>query len=72
MGLQEKILASYKAKEIKKLILPETKRSNCEQLYELTNKCRKIFRRFAISSEKLIELGYSWFSTKIILVIITY
>lgn len=51
---------------MKKLVIPETKRSNCEYFHERINKCRKIFKKFAISSEKLIEFGYSWFSTKII------
>lgn len=65
--LTRKIFSKLKGlKKLYKLKLPETKRSNCEQLYELTSKCRKIFRRFAISSEKLNEFGYSWFSVKTI------
>jgi len=58
-GLTRKIFSKLEGKEkSKKLNSPETKRSNCEQPNGLTIKCRKIFRWFAISSEKLNELGY--------------
>jgi len=44
--------------------LPEAKRSNNEQVVDWTHKCCKILGWFVIRGERLIKLGYSWFSTK--------
>lgn len=53
----------------KSFLLPETKRSNCDNYKnEITNKCRKIFGIVAISNEMLNDFGYSWFLMKYILV----
>ena len=52
--------------KLNELITPETRWSNYEIFIESISECRIILKLFIISSEKPIESGYSWFSTKII------